>query len=218
MRKRRIFWFVDGTCLCSCWSKEWTRNRFTFPIRSRRVKAGHLREKNKYKQTCFWISLCLPGLTHGRHVHRVSVRGHHLSLLWGWKKWLKHSWYKTSTDIQWMWLFRSSPKVEIVYGKAFGWNLSEKLQDDRWSVRAVVDSRLVKEAFTEAGRERERQKSRWGRGRWWLWNGRDGIRGGGRETGGSMLIYPKRKRKNGGSATIGLEMPEPIVILPFVGI
>ena len=41
---------------------------------------------------------------------------------------------------------------------------------------------------------------------------------GGRETGGSMLIYPKRKGKNGGSATIGLEMPEPIVILPFVGI
>ena len=27
-----------------------------------------------------------------------------------------------------------------------------------------------------------------------------------------MLIYPKRKGKNGGSATIGLEMPEPIVI------
>ena len=40
----------------SCWSKEWTRNRFTFPIRSRRVKAGHLREK-KWIQTDLFLDL-----------------------------------------------------------------------------------------------------------------------------------------------------------------
>ena len=44
------------------------------------------------------------------------------------------------------------------------------------------------------------------------------LEGEGGRLGGSMLTYPKRKGKNGGSATIGLEMPESIVILPFLGI
>ena len=68
--------------------------------------------KNKYKQTCFSLltwpdpwTPCSSGLrTWPSSFTALEV-----------KKW--HSWYKTSTDIQWMWLIRSSPKVEIVYGQ-----------------------------------------------------------------------------------------------------